>query len=280
MDIVRDTQLPRSEVDEAQGHVGLAARFLLCALCSLSLHVMMGLVLDLPPMGEPGPNAVITLDLLSRNEPKPQPLATSAPAVQSRQPEPVPTKEITPNPPVSKKIAPRTPVKPVVRRPAPKTSRPKPQTVAAASSGRTKPVLPATTKADPRRSASSAVPVLLNNESGQDALKHGSEARFMHGLATEEFVEENYVGTYRVSGRGRVWIEDDRAVSGRLILHDEQSGFCRPLYRFNRFIYVYGETPDKPSPVLGSVTFVSDGSMVHQFIWQHNSTQAYYPLRQ
>lgn len=122
-------------------------------------------------------------------------------------------------------------------------------------------------------------PVVLANESGQDVLKHGSEARFMHGVATEEFVEDNYVGAYHVPGRGAVWIEDDRAGSGHLILHDDKTGFRRPLFRFNRFIYVYGEGPDSPSPVLGSVTFLSDGSIVHQFIWQHNSTEAYYPSR-
>ncbi len=127
--------------------------------------------------------------------------------------------------------------------------------------------------------ARSSQPVVLANESGRDTLKHGAEARFMHGVATEEFVEDNYVGAYYVPGRGTVWIEDDRAGSGHLILHDDKTGFRRSLFRFNRFIYVYGEGPDSPAPVLGSVTFLSDGSRVHQFIWQHNSTQAYYPSR-
>jgi|GEM_PF-1910865 len=120
---------------------------------------------------------------------------------------------------------------------------------------------------------------VLANESGLDALKHGSEARFMHGVATEEFVEDNYVGEYAMGKLGRVWIEDDRARSGHLILHAEHMGFERPLFRFNRFIYVYGETPDSPEPILGSVTFFSDGYHIHQFMWQHNSTYAYYPRR-
>ena len=120
---------------------------------------------------------------------------------------------------------------------------------------------------------------VLANESGLDALKHGSEARFMHGVATEEFVEDNYVGEYAMGKLGRVWIEDDRARSGHLILHAEHMDFERPLFRFNRFIYVYGETPDSPEPILGSVTFFSDGYHIHQFMWQHNSTYAYYPRR-
>lgn len=120
---------------------------------------------------------------------------------------------------------------------------------------------------------------VLANESGLDALKHGSEARFMHGIATEEFVEDNYVGQYSMGKLGRVWIEDDRARSGHLILHAEHMGFRRPLFRFNRFIYVYGVNPDSPEPILGSVTFFSDGYHIHQFLWQHNATYAYYPRR-
>jgi hypothetical protein len=120
---------------------------------------------------------------------------------------------------------------------------------------------------------------VLANESGLDALKHGSEARFMHGVATEEFVEDNYIGEYAMGKLGRVWIEDDRARSGHLILHAEHMGFTRPLFRFNRFIYVYGESPDSPEPILGSVTFFSDGYHIHQFMWQHNATYAYYPRR-
>lgn len=120
---------------------------------------------------------------------------------------------------------------------------------------------------------------VLANESGQDALKHGSEARFMHGVATEEFVEDNYVGEYAMGKLGRFWIEDDRARSGHLILHAEHMGFRRPLFRFNRFIYVYGENLDFPEPILGSVTFFSDGYHIHQFMWQHNATYTYYPRR-
>jgi hypothetical protein len=121
---------------------------------------------------------------------------------------------------------------------------------------------------------------VLANESGQDALKHGAEARFMHGVATEEFVEENYIGEYSMGKSGKVWIEDDRTGSGHLILHAEAMGLRRQLFRFNRFIYVYGENPDSPEPILGSVTFFSDGYHIHQFLWQHNSTHAYFPRRQ
>ena len=120
---------------------------------------------------------------------------------------------------------------------------------------------------------------VLANESGQDTLKHGAEARFMHGVATEEFVEENYVGEYSLGAAGRVWIEDDRGRSGHLILHAEGMGLTRKLFRFNRFIYVYGEDSESPAPILGSVTFFSDGYHIHQFLWQHNSTHAYFPRR-
>jgi hypothetical protein len=121
---------------------------------------------------------------------------------------------------------------------------------------------------------------VLANESGQDALKHGAEARFMHGVATEEFVEDNYVGEYSMGKSGKVWIEDDRAGSGHLILHAETMGLRRQLFRFNRFIYVYGESPDSPEPILGSVTFFSDGYHINNFLWQHDSTHAYYPRRE
>lgn len=120
---------------------------------------------------------------------------------------------------------------------------------------------------------------VLANESGQDTLKHGAEARFMHGVATEEFVEENYVGEYSLGAEGRVWIEDDRGRSGHLILHAEGMGLTRKLFRFNRFIYIYGEDSESPAPILGSVTFFSDGYHIHQFLWQHNSTRAYFPRR-
>jgi hypothetical protein len=120
---------------------------------------------------------------------------------------------------------------------------------------------------------------VLANESGQDTLKHGAEARFMHGMATEEFVEENYIGEYTMGPADRVWIEDDRAQSGHLILHAERMGLTRKLFRFNRFIYIYGEYSDSPAPILGTVTFFSDGYHIHQFLWQHNSTHAFFPRR-
>lgn len=116
------------------------------------------------------------------------------------------------------------------------------------------------------------------NEAGQDQLKHGSEARFMHGIATEEFVEENYVGAYAINGEV-VRIIDDRAVSGHLILEDSRTGFRRTLYRFNRFIYVYGHGSESPEPIVGSLIFLSDGQKIHQFIWEYNDTTVYYPRR-
>lgn len=116
------------------------------------------------------------------------------------------------------------------------------------------------------------------NEAGQDQLKHGSEARFMHGIATEEFVEENYVGDYAINGEV-VRIIDDRMYSGHLILENSRTGFRRPLYRFNRFIYVYGHGSESPEPIAGSLIFLSDGQKIHQFIWEYNDTTVYYPRR-
>jgi hypothetical protein len=60
-----------------------------------------------------------------------------------------------------------------------------------------------------------ATPTVLANESGQDSLKHGSEARFMHGVATEEFVEENYIGEYSLGSSGRVWIVNGHPYSAK-----------------------------------------------------------------
>jgi hypothetical protein len=52
-----------------------------------------------------------------------------------------------------------------------------------------------------------------------------------------------------------------------------------PLYRFNKYIYVYGESPNSPEPILGTVTFLSNGERVNQILWQHNATQAFFPMR-
>ncbi|HCF04943.1 MAG TPA: hypothetical protein DEU72_01690 [Desulfomicrobiaceae bacterium] len=119
-------------------------------------------------------------------------------------------------------------------------------------------------------------PVLLANEAGADRLKHGAEARFLHGLATEEFVEDNYVGTFHWQGDP---ISIERDAQGRLWLHDPGHGFRRRLHRFNRFIYVYGPDDDHPEPIHGSVTFFSDGERVFQFLWQEGGTRAVFPRR-
>lgn len=211
------------------------------------------------------------------SEPSPAPRDVPAPSVESRI-----------------KDAPKPPVRPPA--PRPKQVR-QPAAAKAAAPGATDRIpdpaaKPETLPSEPRSpeaAQQAAVPIgqvaqrpdatVLANESGQDALKHGAEARFMHGVATEEFVEENYVGDYTLPDSSRVWIEDDRARSGHLILHAEGMGLHRKLYRFNRFIYVYGDTSESPSPILGSVTFFSDGYHIHQFLWQHNSTTAHFPRR-
>jgi hypothetical protein len=266
---------------------GLGSVFLvLCVILSSVFHVGALFLLEFNPMGMDRPSAVLTVDLL---EPAPPKALPKPPA------EPPEVKTVT---------APAEPVKTAAAAPRPE---PKPES----SPVRAKPAAPAKTppkKAVQSRKTSAAenevqrpavkapapepaarAPIgrleerpgvtVLANESGEDTLKHGAESRFMHGVATEEFVEDNYVGEYRMSDSSRVWIEDDRARSGHLILHADAMGFHRKLFRFNRFIYVYGQSPEEPLPVLGSVTFFSDGYHIHQFLWQHNSTEAFYPRR-
>lgn len=251
-----------------------------CLFLSLILHGLSGWLFEFRPVHELVADRLLLLDIVA-------PRAVAAPAS---------TRPVVPETegsvPVSASAAPA--VQSPVRAPAPAKAVPEPQAVAPAVRRKPK-VQEAAVKAarvgkDERRAdVKTPVPVgqvmpqrgvtVLANESGQDALKHGSEARFMHGVATEEFVEENYIGEYSLGKLGRVWIEDDRARSGHLILHVEGIGLTRPLFRFNRFIYVYGENPDSPEPILGSVTFFSDGERIHQFLMQHNSTHAYYPRR-
>ena len=238
--------------------------------CSLLLHLALGLGLELRPARGVESEMLVLLEFAP-----PPPVAPVHLPLKPDHGEPPPKVRPAPSrsrvidaPPVSARAAPPSRVRFAASRHAPDAVRSVPDTTSSRAAPRP--------DSPPARSGR---PVVLANESGRDALKHGAEARFMHGVATEEFVEDNYVGAYHVPGRGAVWIEDDRAGSGHLILHDDKTGFRRPLFRFNRFIYVDGEGPDSPAPVLGSVTFLSDGSRVHQFIWQHNSTQAYSPSR-
>ncbi len=264
------------------GRSGRSVSFLvLCALLSIALHsvLLLGLDFRTAVLEE---RRTLLLDIV-------------APAAKpDLEPSVVPRQEPEASAGVRARDKPNLPARP----PAP---RPKQARRSAAAKAAT-PKVPATSQdlvarpqtlppepISPKTEQQTAVPIgqvaprpdatVLANESGQDALKHGAEARFMHGVATEEFVEENYVGEYALHDSSRVWIEDDRARSGHLILHAEGMGLHRTLYRFNRFIYVYGDTSDSPSPILGSVTFFSDGYHIHQFLWQHNSTTAHFPRR-
>ena len=255
-----------------------------CLLLSLVLHGLGAWVLDFRPVHELIMDRLVLLDIAA-----PQPVSVSPLQAPSEEAKPV---DVAPA---------RTPIPDTASVPSPEPP-PVPQDKAEAQ--QEKPVAearqkPAGREAAPRESVTAPLPepgvstpqvpvgrvarqsgvTVLANESGQDALKHGAEARFMHGVATEEFVEENYIGEYSLGKLGKVWIEDDREGSGHLILHVEGLGLTRPLYRFNRYIYIYGESPDSPEPILGSVTFFSDGYHIHQFLMQHNSTHAYYPRR-
>ena len=254
-----------------------------CVILSILLHAV--LIWNLELRLDIGPNrqGPIIVDLVPSRPPAPMPAneppvaAVTPPVEPATVPEPV----REPEPKTAAKPK-RVKAAPPVRKPA----RSVPRQVKAAAAEQPSPRAQAPRTPEPSvkavpigRLAESPGVTILANESGQDTLKHGAEARFMHGVATEEFVEENYVGEYKLSDSSRVWIEDDRAKSGHLILHAEAMGLHRWLYRFNRFIYVYGDASDSPSPILGTVTFFSDGYHIHQFMWQHNSTQAYFPRR-
>ncbi|WP_169725511.1 hypothetical protein [Desulfomicrobium escambiense] len=249
----------------------------LCALLSIALHAVLLLGLDLRTVGHVEDRTLL-LDIV-------------APAVKPAQVPPEPAASAKERIEDAPKPLPKTPVhrpRPA-RQPEAAAKGATPRAPAAISGPEPVAQTPPPEPRLPESAAQNAVPIgqvaqrpgttVLANESGQDALKHGAEARFMHGVATEEFVEENYVGEYTLHDSSRVWIEDDRARSGHLILHAERMGLHRKLYRFNRFIYVYGDTSDSPSPILGSVTFFSDGYHIHQFLWEHNSTTAYFPRR-
>jgi len=116
-------------------------------------------------------------------------------------------------------------------------------------------------------------------QDNQIKIKDGAEVRCMSGLVDEEFAESNYVGDYVFGTNDCVTIQDDRTQSGHLILHANCLGLHCPLYRFSKFIYVYGKYPDSPEPVLGTVTFLSDGSYVNQMILQHDSKNAFFPRK-
>jgi hypothetical protein len=246
----------------------------LCALLSLAFHGLAALGLEFQAWDQAIPKHIVLVDVLL------------SPSMSSTEPLRLPSR-----PSASPEISRPVTVKPSV--PGVKISAKKiaaPRTASNPKISNQKTLVPMGLQHPPTNTQqlSTQVPallvtndtsIILANESGQDSLKHGAEARFMHGVATEEFVEENYVGEYSLGSAGRVWIEDDRKRSGHLILHAEHMDFTRPLFRFNRFIYVYGENPESPSPILGSVTFFSDGDHIHQFLCQHNSTKAYFPHR-
>lgn len=247
----------------------------ICILSSLGLHGLAALGLEFQAWTQVLPKRIVLVDIvLTPSIPSPEPVRISSRSSRA-------TRSEVPRPATIKPTVPA--VKTKARNISSKPSKPRSEVFSSQATSRLRPNVP-TVKAEtsaqvPALFITNATPTILANESGQDSLKHGSEARFMHGVATEEFVEENYVGEYFLGTSGRIWIEDDRKRSGHLILHAEHMNFIRPLFRFNRFIYVYGENPGSPSPILGSVTFFSDGDHIHQFLWQHNSTKAYFPRK-
>jgi hypothetical protein len=120
---------------------------------------------------------------------------------------------------------------------------------------------------------------VLAEDSTHIVVNQGAESRCMSSLINDKFCEENYKGDYYLGSGDCVTIEDDRDNSGHLILHANCLGLHCPLHRFSKYIYVYGKNPDSPEPVLGTVTFLSDGSRINQMIWLHDSKQAFFPLR-
>jgi hypothetical protein len=127
-----------------------------------------------------------------------------------------------------------------------------------------------------------AVPGISLAEGGQYPLKlkDGAEVRCMSGVLAGEFDESDFVGEYVMGSGDCVRIEGDGAGSGRLMLYADCLGLHCPLYRFNKYIYVYGSTPEPDAPVRGTVTFLSDGGHINQIILQHEARQALFPKRQ
>lgn len=267
--------------------IGRTGRLLLCIVLSVGLHAFMLLGMDMRQDIRRGQARLVMIDIVA---PPSRPAASATAAAPPAAPVPPPVEPV--------KTAKKTPARPP--KPAVKTTSKRSHAVSRVKEavsakkrpepdGKPRPEAAKPVEPAPAPPSGQQVPIgrlaerpgatILANESGADTLKHGAEARFMHGVATEEFVEENYVGEYALHDASRVWIEDDRARSGHLILHAEGMGLHRKLFRFNRFIYVYGTSPDSPEPILGSVIFFSDGYHIHQFLWEHNSTQAYFPRR-
>ncbi len=284
---VRSTGDDAEDAGMVKGGPGYAF-LVLCVILSVVTHAGALLLLDLRLVDSGWKSAVLTVELVDPAPPKallkpPE----EPPDMKKVEPVAEPIKAVeTSSPPPAE---PRREARAVKTKPAASTKKPsrkvprsrKPPAISEnkVSSPAVKSPAKSSTKTPIGKLEERPGVTILANESGGDTLKHGAEARFMQGLATEEFVEENYIGEYRLPDSSRVWIEDDRARSGHLILHAEAMGLHRTLYRYNRFIYVYGQSSDEPTPVLGSVTFFSDGYHIHQFMWQHNSTEAYYPLR-
>lgn len=121
---------------------------------------------------------------------------------------------------------------------------------------------------------------LAEGLNGPTQLKDGAETRCIPGVDDQEFMEDNFTGAYSLGPDKCVFIEDARKRGGQLVLHADCLGLHCPLYRFNRFVYVYGAPPGTSAPVQGTVTFMSDGSQVTQIILQHEGRQAYFPTRQ
>ena len=269
-----------------QAGAGRTGRLLLCIVLSVGLHAFALLGLQLRQDVLRRQARLVMIDIVAAPSLPAAPAAAAAPPVAPVPPPAAPVKPAKKNSarpprPAVKTASKRSQAVSRVKEAASATERPEPEGKPRPEAA--KPAEPAPPPSGPQvpigRLAERPGATILANESGADTLKHGAEARFMHGVATEEFVEENYIGEYALHDASRVWIEDDRARSGHLILHAESMGLHRKLFRFNRFIYVYGTSPDSPEPILGSVTFFSDGYHIHQFLWEHNSTQAYFPRR-
>ena len=124
------------------------------------------------------------------------------------------------------------------------------------------------------------ITALATNLDCPERLKDGAETRCLPGMDMDEFSEENYAGAYTLGPDKCVFIEDARKRKGHLVLHVDCLGLHCPLYRFNKYIYVYGAPPGDAAPIRGTVTFMSDGYQINQLILQHEASQAYFPFRQ
>ncbi len=173
-----------------------------CVLLSIALHAVLLLGLEFRQI-EREADRTLLLDIVA---PAVKELAPQVPQASRVVPEPGSVRTRPEPTPPARKAASRParprqtekkekvgPSQKVAQRPAPE----KPQSGVLAGGARCGRATGASCPRRPGRQRPGAT--VLANESGQDALKHGAEARFMHGVATEEFVRKTMSASTRLA---------------------------------------------------------------------------------